>query len=104
MSISISYGRSPFWHQGCFSRPRGPWGSYYHFFALTSCPQIHWPISFPHVAEAFPVNPKNGEIHVTDVPIEATWKAMEALLKTGKVRSIGVSNFTRARIERLLET
>jgi L-glyceraldehyde reductase len=33
-----------------------------------------------------------------------TWKAMEALVQKGKVRSIGVSNFTQTKIEALLKT
>lgn len=64
--------------------------------------KIHFPISFPHLPEAFPVNPETEEIWVTGVPDEVTWKAMEDLLQTGKIRSIGVSNFTRERIEKLM--
>jgi diketogulonate reductase-like aldo/keto reductase len=43
-------------------------------------------------------------IDVIDVPIKDTWAAMEALVAKGKVRSIGVSNFTREKIEELLKT
>lgn len=44
------------------------------------------------------------QISVIDVPIAETWKAMEGLVKKGKVRSIGVSNFTQSKIETLLTT
>ncbi|KAI1858410.1 hypothetical protein JX265_004970 [Neoarthrinium moseri] len=66
---------------------------------------IHFPVSFQRTndTERFPVNPATEEIHVIDVPIIETWKAMEALVKKGKVRSIGVSNFTRQKIEDLWE-
>jgi diketogulonate reductase-like aldo/keto reductase len=69
---------------------------------------VHWPVSFAKRADNeddfFPVDPATGGIHTTDVPIEETWRAMEALVHKGKARSIGVSNFTTARVEALLET
>ncbi|KAL3425253.1 aldehyde reductase 1 [Phlyctema vagabunda] len=65
---------------------------------------IHWPVAFPKSTERFPVDPKTEQIAVIDFPIADTWKAMEALVKKGKVKSIGVSNFTRSKIEKLLET
>ncbi|PQE30827.1 Aldehyde reductase 1 protein [Rutstroemia sp. NJR-2017a WRK4] len=65
---------------------------------------IHWPVAFPPSKERFPVNPTTEEIEVIDVPIKDTWAALESLVKKGKVRSIGVSNFTRKKIETLLET
>ncbi|GLA87518.1 hypothetical protein AtubIFM56815_001944 [Aspergillus tubingensis] len=51
-----------------------------------------------------PVNEQTGLIDVVDVPIKDTWAAMEKLVEKGKVRSIGVSNFTREKIEELLKT
>ena len=42
-------------------------------------------------------------VHVVDVPVRETWGAMEALVRKGKVRSIGVSNFTREKCEEILE-
>ncbi|KAI5866991.1 Aldo/keto reductase [Durotheca rogersii] len=68
---------------------------------------IHWPVSFQKSAderERFPINPENEQVHVIDVPIENTWRAMEGLVKKGKVRTIGVSNFTQERIEELWKT
>ncbi|KAM3067335.1 hypothetical protein ACMFMG_005307 [Clarireedia jacksonii] len=65
---------------------------------------IHWPVAFPHSKERFPVDPATEEIAVIDVPIKDTWAALEALVTKGKVRSIGVSNFTKKKIETLLET
>ncbi|KAG0645565.1 putative oxidoreductase [Hyphodiscus hymeniophilus] len=65
---------------------------------------IHWPVAFPSSTERFPVDPNTGQIAVIDVPIAETWKAMEALVGKGKIRSIGVSNFTQTKIESLLKT
>lgn len=36
------------------------------------------------------------------IPLTTTWKAMEALIGTGKVRNIGISNFCRSEIAALL--
>lgn len=65
---------------------------------------IHWPVAFTPSSVRFPVNPSSGRIQVIDVPIADTWRTLEALVKKGKIRSIGVSNFTRAKIETLLST
>ncbi|GKZ22078.1 hypothetical protein AbraIFM66951_008817 [Aspergillus brasiliensis] len=66
---------------------------------------IHWPVAFSYSTTTIqPVNEKTGLIDVVDVPIKDTWAAMEKLVEKGKVRSIGVSNFTREKIEELLKT
>ncbi|KAH7020222.1 aldehyde reductase [Ilyonectria destructans] len=67
---------------------------------------IHWPVSFVKPAEKtlrFPIDPSDEGVHVIDVPIEETWKALEALVKKGKIKSIGVSNFTQEKIEEILK-
>ncbi|OKL61792.1 hypothetical protein UA08_02215 [Talaromyces atroroseus] len=66
---------------------------------------IHWPVAFRYSNETIqPVDATTGLIDVIDVPIKDTWSAMERLVKEGKVRTIGVSNFTREKIEELLKT
>ncbi|KAF2098092.1 aldehyde reductase [Rhizodiscina lignyota] len=67
---------------------------------------IHWPVSFQKASfkDRFPISPVDGGVHVTDVSASETWRAMEALVRKGKIRSIGVSNFTRERIEELHKT
>lgn len=67
---------------------------------------IHWPVAFRKIndTERFPVNTETEQIDVIDVPIADTWKALEAVVRKGKVRTIGVSNFTREAIEKLWET
>eukprot|EP00297_Palpitomonas_bilix_P024233 CAMPEP_0113882486 /NCGR_PEP_ID=MMETSP0780_2-20120614/8990_1 /TAXON_ID=652834 /ORGANISM="Palpitomonas bilix" /LENGTH=314 /DNA_ID=CAMNT_0000869523 /DNA_START=29 /DNA_END=970 /DNA_ORIENTATION=- /assembly_acc=CAM_ASM_000599 len=59
---------------------------------------MHWPRS---VREGAP-NPVPPEF-IQDIDYVDTYKAMEKLLATGKVKSIGVSNFSIAKIERILE-
>lgn len=49
----------------------------------------------------FPLRP-NGLFDLTPIDPATTYKAMEALLSTGKVRAIGVSNFTANRLADLL--
>lgn len=56
----------------------------------------------------FPVKEKKGfrynnpeRFIPTDIP--STWKAMEALYDSGKVRAIGVSNFSTKKLDELLQ-
>ncbi|KJK65603.1 ARA1 like protein [Aspergillus parasiticus SU-1] len=59
-------------------------------------------VSFRHSNETIqPVDAGTGLIDVIDVPIKDTWAAMERLVEQGKIRTIGVSNFTQAKIEEL---
>jgi L-glyceraldehyde reductase len=41
---------------------------------------------------------------LADVPVSDTWAALEKLVKAGKIRSIGISNFTIKATEDLLKT
>lgn len=51
------------------------------------------------------MHPKDddGNLLFSDVDYVDTWKAMEQLVKSGKVRSIGLSNFNSEQIKRILE-
>ncbi|KAJ5432608.1 oxidoreductase [Penicillium daleae] len=62
---------------------------------------IHWPVAWKRGEELFPK--KNGNMLLEDIDIVDTYKAMEKLLSTGKVKAIGVSNFSKAEMERLLQ-
>nr|ABK35120.1 xylose reductase [Scheffersomyces shehatae] len=62
---------------------------------------IHFPIAFKFVPieEKYPPGFYCGDgdnFVYEDVPILETWKALEKLVKAGKIRSIGVSNFPGA--------
>lgn len=68
---------------------------------------IHFPVALKYVppSEKYPAGLtglKDDKLRYEDVPILDTWRAMEALVKKGKVKSIGISNFTGALIEDLL--
>ena len=59
---------------------------------------IHWPVAFHPGAN---LNPKgsDGQAHLDDVALADTWRALIRLRDTGKVKTIGVSNFTPAMID-----
>ncbi|EEP78623.1 hypothetical protein UREG_03469 [Uncinocarpus reesii 1704] len=63
---------------------------------------MHWPVAFARGDEPFPQdsqgNPKTADIDYVD-----TYKAMEKLAKSGKTKAIGISNFSKAETERLLQ-
>lgn len=62
---------------------------------------IHWPVAFKRGTELFP---KDGDKPaLQNVDYVDTYKALEKLLETGKVKAIGVSNFSKAEMERLLK-
>ncbi|XP_054785299.1 NADPH-dependent aldo-keto reductase, chloroplastic-like [Prosopis cineraria] len=58
---------------------------------------IHWPVSMRK--GSVDDKPEN----LTQPDILSTWRAMEALYNSGKVRSIGVSNFSSRKLQDLLE-
>ncbi|KAI8061873.1 NADP-dependent oxidoreductase domain-containing protein [Gilbertella persicaria] len=60
---------------------------------------IHWP--FPWKFQGYDLKELKPS-SLIDVPIIDTWRAMEKLVKEGKARSIGVSNFTIPMLEELL--
>ncbi|XP_074270845.1 aldo-keto reductase family 4 member C8-like [Silene latifolia] len=58
---------------------------------------IHWPVK----EKKGPVNNAFEKLLPTDIP--GTWKAMEGLYDSGKVRAIGVSNFSTKKLQDLLD-
>jgi diketogulonate reductase-like aldo/keto reductase len=63
---------------------------------------MHWPVAFKPGDELFPKN-KDGKNEIADISYLDTWKALEKVVKTGKTKAIGVSNFSKGEIETLLE-
>jgi alcohol dehydrogenase (NADP+) len=62
---------------------------------------MHWPSPFARGDKLRPT--KDGKILTGDTDFVETYKAMEKLVESGKCRAIGVSNFSKAELERLLE-
>ena len=62
---------------------------------------IHWPIAQKH--GVMRVESGADFIPIEQVPISDTWKAMEDVLKKGLCKSIGVSNFSSSKLQRLLD-
>jgi L-glyceraldehyde reductase len=64
---------------------------------------LHWPYSFVQ-GDEFDPKDENGLVRLSNpqIPIEETWAAMESLVEAGLVKSIGVSNFTIPKLEKLL--
>lgn len=54
---------------------------------------VHWGIAFQPGGDAEPLD-QDGRVITQNVPMQATWQAMENLVQKGLVKSIGVSNFT----------
>lgn len=77
---------------------------------------IHAPMAYKYVkktanltgddildANSAPVD-DDGNLLTIDADYVETWKAMEKLVESGKVRSIGVSNFNSRQLDRLIES
>lgn len=62
---------------------------------------MHWPSAFKDGDEMFPK--ENDKVITGDADYVETYKAMEALQKKGKAKAIGVSNFSKAELERLIK-
>ncbi|KAB0799173.1 hypothetical protein PPYR_07053 [Photinus pyralis] len=61
---------------------------------------IHWPFGFKEGDTLYPAGPDGFEY--SDYDYTETWAAMEEVHKKGLARAIGVSNFNKHQIERVL--
>ncbi|KAF4907635.1 Aldehyde reductase 1 [Colletotrichum viniferum] len=71
---------------------------------------IHWPVNFAVVDDAksdtgVKLEPSEGGNMLLDreLSLTATWEAMIEFKKAGKVKSIGVSNFSPAHVQKLID-
>ncbi|EIM21377.1 2-methylbutyraldehyde reductase [Wallemia mellicola CBS 633.66] len=66
---------------------------------------IHWPVAMnPNGTDKrFPVRSDGSRDVIFDRPIEDTWRDMEKLVDSGKAKSIGVSNFNKENLARILK-
>ncbi|VDB91330.1 unnamed protein product [Peniophora sp. CBMAI 1063] len=64
---------------------------------------IHWPVAYRPGPELSPKRNDGRPDIVYDLALADTWRAMTALVKTGKVRAVGVSNFTVEQIKGIVE-
>lgn len=62
---------------------------------------MHWPSPFARGDALMPM--KNDKIQVGTTDYIDTWKAMEKTLTSGKTKAIGISNFSNAELDRLLQ-
>jgi len=62
---------------------------------------MHWPFALKEGGELFPKDDKENVLY-SDVDFVDTWKEMEKAVDDGLVKSIGVSNFNKSQIEKLL--
>jgi diketogulonate reductase-like aldo/keto reductase len=65
---------------------------------------IHWPMGYKeNTAEALPED-SNKDLIDSGVCYVETWKAMEELMKEGRVKNIGVSNFSIKQLQDIMES
>ncbi|XP_014639181.1 PREDICTED: aldo-keto reductase family 1 member C23 [Ceratotherium simum simum] len=62
---------------------------------------IHFPMALKPGEEFFPVD-EHGKVIADTVDLCATWEAMEKCKDAGLTKSIGVSNFNRRQLEKIL--
>ena len=66
---------------------------------------IHWPMGYENGGDKKLTFPKSadGKIIFCESDYLDTWKEMEKLVAAGLVKSIGISNFNEAQIQRILD-
>lgn len=64
---------------------------------------MHWPVTLPSSSPQT-YGKEDRTAHDPDWDFRGTWREMEKLLQTGKVRAIGVANFSTFNLEKLLKS
>lgn len=67
---------------------------------------VHWPVPLNPAGNhpTLPTLPSGKRDVLDDWDIRDTWKQMEAVHREGKAKAIGVSNFSRLKLEHILAT
>ncbi|XP_046549219.1 aldo-keto reductase family 1 member B7-like [Haliotis rubra] len=67
---------------------------------------IHTPVSMRETGKRMGIYPidENNKPAFTEVPLLETWKGMEQVVRDGKAKSIGVSNFNMKQIEMICKS
>lgn len=63
---------------------------------------MHWPVAFKRGDDPFPSD-KDGKLVTDNIDYLDTYRAMEGLVKSGKAKAIGISNFSQKEVERILD-
>jgi alcohol dehydrogenase (NADP+) len=63
---------------------------------------MHYPCTFARGPERFPRDASGKMIHGETTFVD-TWRAMEKVVKDGRARAIGVSNFSQGEVQKLLD-
>lgn len=64
---------------------------------------IHWPVGYKEGDDLFPLEADGKKFIFSKADYVDTWKAMEKLVDDGLVKNIGLSNFNRKQIQRVLD-
>ncbi|KAJ5740069.1 hypothetical protein N7533_012853 [Penicillium manginii] len=63
---------------------------------------MHWPVAFKRGDDMFPSD-GNGNLITDDIDYLDTYRAMEALVTSGKAKAIGISNFSKKEVQRVID-
>jgi alcohol dehydrogenase (NADP+) len=62
---------------------------------------VHWPVAFRH-GVLYPEQ-TSDTVPLAEIPLVETWRAMQEVHQQGLTRHIGVANFTRRKLQSLIE-
>jgi diketogulonate reductase-like aldo/keto reductase len=65
---------------------------------------MHWPVTLDPSPNSENYGKEDRTAHAVGWDFRDTWREMEKLLSTGKVKAIGVANFSTVNLAKLLET
>ncbi|KAL3477615.1 hypothetical protein BJX99DRAFT_269710 [Aspergillus californicus] len=65
---------------------------------------MHWPVTLDASPDAAQYGKEDRTVHAAGWDFTDTWREMEKLLDTGKVKAIGVANFSTVNLSRLLQS